>query len=1654
MRKSKLYRKGAAFLAAVMVLTCMPQSGLYVSADEPDIQAELSGESEEDEQPELQEDTSQDVQPDVGEDADTSKEAEAEFSEVGSPDSDYAAPKESEPEIIEPEPEIVYDETPADGADEPAVREDPPAPAPIVPTGIKLNKEEMTLQRNTTEKLTWTIEPANADTDKDVTFASTTETVATVDQNGVVTAQAVGVSTITATTANGRSASCTVTVTAIPVTKVTIEKTRVEMQEPDPATNTEETVNLEVNVLPNAAPNCADNLDVLVESSAPEIAEVTNVAKKQDGVYDVTVTAKRGGDCYIVARAQDDQRITARCDVFVAYRERPLTGLSSKPGTYEVYEGNSISLAGFVVFEPLNTTEKELTWAVKSGSEDYVTVDANGRVTANTLSAGASDTEAYVTFTSVAKPAISGEFAITVKKKHVPVRSIRVMPLKLALEDAGSNQTARVTVQITPAGSSERVVTAASDDTDVAAVYAGSASSPSSTATVDSYGRATFTVEGKKPGECKLTFSVGSLDPAVCDVTVTEHVFPVTNLRLPTSLKVEELTDEELTAEIEPVTAENKNIDWTVSDPEIVSIVDGSGNPVERTTATVTQDAQGNDHLQSTVKIKGLMIGSCTVTATASGGVKKQCRVTVESAAVPAEGLVIKSDGGEEIQEITLKPGKTYKLIPDVTPNNASNKKVRWSSSSPTVISLETGADYSCTVTANRIGSSTITAQASGESKDCTKTVTVNVIEPHLEVEYPENWSFVPEDRPVTSDKLKEQLEVWFYPVEDPDPERDQTKLQADDYKLTIIGEDGKTELEDIETEMEKPGDRILVVSYDYDGVKYKRNVPVKMKEFSRANLVRVIPLSGEDSVIWNVENATPAANLPLPKTAEIVVKGEKTETEVRVDAAIVWNVAGSGYNPANAQAQSFTVYGEVQLPEYVTNTDSVSLNVETEVHVREAETAGKAVDMPKFSVVGGGRVGNKTTVTLPYGSRIAVECDTEGAEIYYMLDRRPDPERGVPKDDDHRYTSPIEVTSKTTTIYAVASMSGYKDSECSECTIKLIPGEVVEPDDPNDPDIPIPDDVTDEDREQIGGEIPDGLWAAVQTEADEKEGFAYTGKAIKPEVHVYDYTRRLTEKKDYTVSYKNNVNAGSAKGSAKPPTIVVTGKGNYSGKAEVYFTIKPQSIEDDAVLMDEYVAVAYTGKEKKPAPTLSWNGKKLSKNRDYIYPEVSYVRVGVYEVKVTGTGNYTGERKLNYEIFKGGVAVSDLKVTKVANQKYTGSIIKPPVTVTYKDTVLVEGTEKGSSGNYWVKYENCTGPGDASIVIVGKKNYKGSKRINFKILPTAKISQAGITLNVPAGGTPYTGEEIRPECTVNYAGTPLKKDIDYKIKYQNNIKAGTATVSLTGIGAFTGTAKKTFKILPNNISQLTAQMEKSYPYAKGGSKPKPVLIYGGRILQEGTDYTLVYKNNNKIGPSASVTVKGKGNYTGQISFGFEVTMQDIANLKVVATDKAYQQKANIYKTKVQVVDLNGKTLSAGSDYARDMVYTYASGAKEGEPILATDILPVGTLIRVQVRVTNPKNYQGTAYGTYRIVQADIARAKVSVEPQQYTGKKVRPKQSQMQVVLNGVMLRKEDYEIVGYENNINQGSGKVTIRGKGSYGGTKTVNFKIGKKGLFGLIF
>lgn len=1633
MKKNKLYRVGAALMAALMVITCMPQTSLYAFAEENSVEQEETA-----------------AAPETQQEPENTEEPAEELS---------IAPVSEETES--PVPDVI-----------PAAEGDTPEKDPVHVETITLDHEVLKIQRKESADLKYTLAPSTADVDaeKVVEWTSANPSIAEVVQKAggaTVVAVSVGKTSITARTGNGKMASCEVEVTPIPVKSVHIDPSNLTMEVGKPAT---------FSVIVD--PEDADDKRVSLRNNY-DTGVITAVY--DDTTKTITVTPKKAGSTTLAVRSVSDVYIYGNSYITVEEEEVALQSLSARTGyPKNLYVGSSINLKQYVTYTPVGATDKELTWSVGSSDSDYAEVDQNGRVTAKWKEGdNAAEHKVSVIAASKSKSDIKTNpaFEITVKRNNVALKELHVTPAELVLEDAGNKNHSTICVQLDPLASTDRKITAVvSERNGKSAVvinagntYNEETAAKKATAEADVYGRVYFTVRANEleglaeEDSCTITFTKDGEENSTsastikvrCNVKVNKYVTPVDKLELlPESLTMKDGEVKDLTAVIAPLTAEDRNIIWTVDDPEIASItgVDADG----RKEATLDT----NNELSATVKIKANMVGTCVVTATAAGGKEMKCTVTVKNGDSPAKELTITSVGitDGETTEITLKKGQTYDLIPKVGPSNASNKKVKWSASGDSVVAgVEKVEGEVGRVTAKELGDCTITARASGESSACTKTVLVHVETPHMEVEYPEDWSYTPEDQPITAEKLRENLKVYFWKIENPVPEAD--KLQIYDYELRILREDGKSEKIYEQDDMQKPGLKTLVIAYTYDGVTYKESVLIEMKKFNDADLISVTQLSGEDAEIWNVPNGTPAGDLPLPTKTEILVgrmvqvEGQKELKTAKLDAEINWDVATSGYDPADPEAQEFTVFGDVVLEEYVHNPNNLPLRVQTVVHVREQASSGKKTVRPSFSVLGGEQVGSRTSVTVPYGSKIVIETVTDEADIYYMVDRRPDEARGVPQDEEHKYTSPIEITAKTTTIYAIAVKSGFSDSDCSECTIKLIQTQEVDPD---DPDAPLPDDVTDEDRTQIGGKVPDGLWAVVQMDADEKKagGFAYTGTAIKPVVHVYDRTMLLTEKTDYTIAYSNNINAGSAVGSAKPPTITVTGKGNYEGKALVYFTIKPQSIEDDSVFMDEYVAVAYNKKAQKPNPSLTWNGKKLSKNKDYTYADVSYTEPGTYKVTVEGTGNYTGTRTMDYEIYDGGVAVSKLTISKVPNYKYTGQEIRPVVEVKYKNTLLNEGTEKGNSGNYWIKYENCTKVGTASLVIIGKGNYKGSKRINFSILPVAKISQAGITLDVPAAGVAYTGQPHTPKCTVNYLGTELKENKDYKLSYQNNTKTGTATVVITGMGAYNGTAKKTFKILQNDISGLAAVMGTSFVYEKGGCKPKPTITYNNMKLVEGTDYTLTYRNHNKIGNTASVTIKGKGNYKGQIVRYFEVTMQDIANLKVVATDKAYQNKKNIYKTKVQVIDLNGVALVAGTDYAKDIYYTYESGAKAGQPVLSTDIIPAGTVIGVDVRVANPRCYQGTAHGTYRIVQADVSKAKVSINPQEYTGRSIRLKKSQIQVTLNGVLLGNDDYEIVGYENNIKQGNAKITIRGVGSYGGTKTATFKIKKKGILNLKF
>ena len=674
-------------------------------------------------------------------------------------------------------------------------------------------------------------------------------------------------------------------------------------------------------------------------------------------------------------------------------------------------------------------------------------------------------------------------------------------------------------------------------------------------------------------------------------------------------------------------------------------------------------------------------------------------------------------------------------------------------------------------------------------------------------------------------------------------------------------------------------------------------------------------------------------------------------------------------------------------------------------------------------------------------GTRLKL-ISSENAKIYYTLDET------APTVSSTLFTEDILITQHIV-IKAFAVQEGLKDSDVATFVYDISTS-----DNPNDRGDVLPEDIPE-------SGIPNGLWIAGIKDVE------YTGKAIKPPVRVYDYKTRLIEKQDYTISYKNNIKANNAANESKAPSIIIKAKGNYSGKETATFKILPKDISSaDFDIVD--ITANPNKKVQKPVPVITDKGKRLANKKDFtvVYPDKSagaYKEKGTYTIQVSGKGNYTGEKTINL-IITDNQLITKAKISKITNQQYTGKALTPTVQVKYGKTMLSEGTD------YELVYQNNTEIGTANVVVKGKGDYSGQKTVSFKIIGVPINKGKVVGINSPSV---FSGKEITRNFSlvVTVAGNQktLKEGQDYTVKYQNNKNVGKATVILTGTNEYSGTLKKTFKINAYDL-QTDTNKKISYsknitvPYAKNGSCPEPDIYFDGIKLEKGKDYNLSYRNNKAVnnGTKSStvpeIIVKGKGNFKGTLPVSFVITSQNLSNLTLAASDKAYKNRANIFATSIKITDINGKTLSAVKDYDKNsVVYSYVDDVnlengvnkKAGDNVEKTDIIPADTKIQIAVTAKAGGNYEGTAKSIYRIIKSDIKNAKISIPAQTYTGKAIVPTKADITITVGGTKLSESEFEIVSCTNNIKKGKASVTIKGVGNYGGTKTIKFTIKSRGF-----
>ena len=164
-------------------------------------------------------------------------------------------------------------------------------------------------------------------------------------------------------------------------------------------------------------------------------------------------------------------------------------------------------------------------------------------------------------------------------------------------------------------------------------------------------------------------------------------------------------------------------------------------------------------------------------------------------------------------------------------------------------------------------------------------------------------------------------------------------------------------------------------------------------------------------------------------------------------------------------------------------------------------------------------------------------------------------------------------------------------------------------------------------------------------------------------------------------------------------------------------------------------------------------------------------------------------------------------------------------------------------------------------------------KKTGLKYSYIKKLSD--YTISIPYSSYTYRGRGIKPTVTVKDAsGKKLTKGTDYTVSYSNNTNVGTATITVTGKGAYTGTLKKTFKVKALGLTSSYAKVTipySSYTWSGSAIKPKVTVKFKDGDVIPASDYTLTYSDNIKVG-TATITVKGKGsNVTGTYKKTFVV---------------------------------------------------------------------------------------------------------------------------------------------------------------------------------------
>ena len=586
---------------------------------------------------------------------------------------------------------------------------------------------------------------------------------------------------------------------------------------------------------------------------------------------------------------------------------------------------------------------------------------------------------------------------------------------------------------------------------------------------------------------------------------------------------------------------------------------------------------------------------------------------------------------------------------------------------------------------------------------------------------------------------------------------------------------------------------------------------------------------------------------------------------------------------------------------------------------------------------------------------------------------------------------------------------------------------------------------------------------------------YTCTGSEIKPKINVFknDYDTRLTEGKDYTVSYSDNKNVGTG-------TIKVTFMGNYTGSISRTFTINPAHQH------------TFGSWRITKAPTCTADGEQArsctSKDCGY-YTETKTIPATGHSYKITSEADPCTGGKVTYTCSNCG----DSYTEDVAAQghKYVDTVVAPTCTTggytlhtcfvckkSYKDnetqptghkyiTNTVEATcetdgyteKKCSNCDYYTKTiipKKGHTPSSEWTVIKQTTCAEAGEQVRYcttcnKVVERKTIDKLAHT---PADEWIITkqptcaesGEQVR-YCTI-CAEVAEKQGIT-KLPHTSSdwIIDKEAAPGIAGsmhtecTVCHTRLETATIPALARiDISGADATLSTSiYEYDGGYMKPGVVVKLNDTLLVAGKDYTVSYINNKKVG-TATVIVNGIVQYTGSISKTFTIN----------------PAKQNIQKIETRYggffVDWAQKGSATGYEIQYATNYGFTNAETKRLTANKPDTVTISGLYRGRnyfVRVRSYTIVRGsTYYGEWspikNVVTASKNMSSVSISnisTKSFTGKAIA---QSAKLKYNGSTLKNGRDYTVSYSSNKKVGTATIKFTGKGSYGGVVTKTFKI----------